>query len=284
MASTASTSVLASSASTIDDSGTVRFTNVQDLFKTIDSTTRDSLTVTYVSLNHFTEIESTREKQRRKFRFRYYDSNSQILIIAIPTGLHEQLHIWLYMEYFGQVDDMGLKRSWISIASTTFSARQGNSGRISKEGDSTGRPMPERAAKGTWPTLIIEAGVSETLGQLRLDMRRWFSISNHDVKIVLLAKFDGTKILLEKWEEDIQARPGATTTRRSVQQQEPILKQSIIISQNTTTHPVSYDVTSGALILSFRLLFLRDPCDGEGDFVISVQELKEYAEIIWAQV
>ncbi|KAK3359305.1 hypothetical protein B0T25DRAFT_93841 [Lasiosphaeria hispida] len=224
-----------------DDPGTVRFTNVQDLLNVIDCT------ATNVSLNRFTEIESTRENQRRKFRFRYYDSNSRILIITITTGLYEQLHKPLYNEYVGQVRDMGLSKSWKDIASARLSA-QGYSGRRGKEGDSTGGPKPKRATKGAWPTLVIEAGVSETLGEFHLDMQRWFSMSNHEVKIVLLAKFDDTKILLEKWEEEMPVRPGATTTRRSLQHPEPVLRQSITITQNTTTNPISYNVTRGALV------------------------------------
>jgi len=109
-------------------------------------------------------------------------------------------------------------------------------------------------------------------------------MSNHEVKIVLLAKFNGITILLEKWEEQISVRPGATTTRHSLQHPTPILRQSITITQNATTNPISYNVTRGALVLSFRLLFLRDPGPGEGDIVLSVQELEEYAEDVWAQV
>jgi len=115
-------------------------------------------------------------------------------------------------------------------------------------------------------------------------MQRWFSMSNHEVKIVLLAKFNGTTILLEKWEEEMQVRLAATTTRHSLQHPTPILRQSITITRNTTTNPTSYNVTSGALVLSFWLLFLRDPGPGEGDFVFSVQELEEYAEKVWARV
>ncbi|KAK0726880.1 hypothetical protein B0T26DRAFT_671621 [Lasiosphaeria miniovina] len=37
-------------------------------------------------------------------------------------------------------------------------------------------------------------------------------------------------------------------------------------------------------LLSFRLLFLRDPGPGEEDFIFSVQELERYAENIWLQV
>ncbi|KAK3306625.1 uncharacterized protein B0T15DRAFT_566349 [Chaetomium strumarium] len=243
--------------------GTMRFTNVRDLFNAIDYTARDSLTVrSIVSPCHFYIIR-TRERQRRKFRFRYYDSDSRILIITIPTDSHEQLNKELYND-------------------ATRSVQQGYSGRRSKEGDSAGGPKPERATKGAWPTLVIEAGVSETLTQLRLDMRRWFDMSNYEVKIVLLAKFDGTKILLEKWEEEMRVRPGATTTRRSLQHQESVLRQSITITQDTTTDPTSYHVTSGALVPSFRFLFLREPGPGKGDFVIGVQELEEYAENIWS--
>jgi hypothetical protein len=115
-------------------------------------------------------------------------------------------------------------------------------------------------------------------------MQQWFSMSNYEVRIVLLAKFDDTKILLEKWEEEMQVRPGATTTRRSLQHPMPVLRQRITITQNTTTDPISYNVTSGALVLSFRLLFLRDAGPGEGDFVFGVQELEEYAENAWAFV
>ncbi|KAK3359881.1 hypothetical protein B0T25DRAFT_577931 [Lasiosphaeria hispida] len=274
--------------SQIDDSLTIRFTNVRHLFNRIDHTSGDCLTVTNVSPSDFTDIERIREKREqegRRYRFRDYDSDSQILIITIPTALHEELHGRLYDEFIGQVRDMGLKNSWRGIRSTTLSAQQGHSGRSGKEGDSTGGPEPQRAAKSAWPTLVIEAGFSQSLEKLHLAMRRWFSLSNHEVKIVLLAKFNGTTILLEKWEEEMQVRPGATTTRHSLlQHPTPVLRQSITITQNATTNPISYNVTRGALVLSFRLLFLRDPGPREGDFVFSVQELEEYAEKVWARV
>jgi len=81
------------------------------------------------------------------------------------------------------------------MGSSTYSAQVHSGSSNSKEGDSTRGPKPERAAKGAWPTLVIESGVSQTLGQLRICMRRWFSMSNHEVKIVMLTKFDGNKIL-----------------------------------------------------------------------------------------
>ncbi|KAK3349496.1 hypothetical protein B0T25DRAFT_548271 [Lasiosphaeria hispida] len=84
-------------------------------------------------------------------------------------------------------------------------------------------------------------------------MRWWFQTSNHDVKIVLLAKFDRRqyRILLEKWEEEISRPQGAITRRRAaaISQQngilEPVKWQSITIIRDETTNPVSYIATRG---------------------------------------
>jgi len=139
-----------------------------------------------------------------------------------------------------------------------------------------------------WPTLVVEAGYSESLNQLRNDMRWLFSESNHDVKVVILAKFDHRQhsILLERWEEqEWPPQRVITRSRAAVQQQDrfaPILRQVITITRNTTTNPASYNVSRGALVLGFKLLFLRDAGPEEGDFVISVEELQEYAERVWS--
>lgn len=184
---------------------------------------------------------------------------------------------------------MGLGDDWRPIGSTTLRA-QGHPGGDGGEGDSTGGPEDQRGGRRDWPTLVIEAGHSETLGELRNDMKWWFSTSDHQVKIVLLAKFDHgqNRIILEKWIE-IQAPPrqGATTTRavRLV----PDRSQVITITRNpgiTDTdpnrfEPMSYTVASGALRLEFDRLFLRRPDQGEGDIVIGIQDLRVYAAKVW---
>ncbi|AEO63201.1 uncharacterized protein THITE_38835, partial [Thermothielavioides terrestris NRRL 8126] len=77
----------------------------------------------------------------------------------------------------------------------------------------------------------------------------WFAASPHEVKIVLLAKFDHTqrKIVLEWWEEETS--PGPTTL-------EPVKRQEITIRQNEAMDPVFYEVSGGPLVLGFELLFL----------------------------
>jgi len=232
------------------------------------------------------------KKRHRKFRFRRYDSKSRILIITIPTKLHEALHLGLYRRYCNQLARNGTEEDWIDIGSATFRAEQGHPGGDGGEGDSTGGPWPEREGAGNWPTLVIESGHSETLPELHKDMQWWFQASNHEVKIVILAKFDDQQhhILLEKWEEEISSPQGAITRSRAaaILQQNgvfnPVKRQSITITREETTNPVSYNVTKGALVLGFRLLFLRDPGPQEGDFVLSIQDLQLYARKVWGEL
>jgi hypothetical protein len=226
------------------------------------------------------------KKPHRKFRFRRYNANSQILIITIPTAVHEALHLGLYGPYLRSTTE----EKWKNIGTETF-RQQGHPRGDGGEGDSTGGPRPERIGKGNWPTLVIESGHSETLPELHKDMQWWFQVSNHKVKIVILAKFDDQQhhILLEKWEEEISSPQGAITRSRAaaiLQQNSvlnPVKRQSITITRDETTNPVSYNITKGALVLGFRLLFLRDPGPQEGDFVLSIQDLQLYAENVWAE-
>ncbi len=119
-------------------------------------------------------------------------------------------------------------------------------------------------------------------------MRWWFDASNHQVKIVILAKLDQRRdrIILQRWEEELPiARPGATATRASTTASlEPKLQQEIIITRDTTTNPATYHVVSNVLVLKFELLFLRTPGPGEGDIMLSISDLQGYAERVWEDV
>jgi hypothetical protein len=57
----------------------------------------------------------------------------------------------------------------------------------------------------------------------------------------------------------------------------PVRHQEITIDQAN-----SHIVTSGALRLEFDLLFLRQAQDGEGDIVISIEQLQRFATVVWA--
>ncbi len=204
---------MATSASSPSASGgqdpTIRFTTVEKLSQELGKISGDFFIVTRmyipqifphyllasfpdVSPSDYITIEKTRGPRRRGFRFRRYHSDTRILIVTIPTALHERLHLQLDKEYRDQLVLTGRRTSWIKMGTTTF-RRKGHPGGDGGEGDSTSGPDPDRAELEAWPTLVIEAGDSESLAELQNDIRWWFSTSEHDVKFVLLAKFEHSR-------------------------------------------------------------------------------------------
>ncbi|KAB5558330.1 hypothetical protein GE09DRAFT_108773 [Coniochaeta sp. 2T2.1] len=265
---------------------TVRFTNFAALCTLVDDEARkhqDSLAVTHVSLDTLLDITKRRDLEGRRFRFRFFDTKSQIVIITIPTPLDEQCHGALYNMFRDQLVRNDQELSWTSKYASTYKAPQDSIFITGKEGDSCGGPRPERGGSRAWPTLVIEAGVSELLSQLRLDMRWWFSHSHHEVKIVLIVKFSrqDETLLIERWEEDYVPRQEATATRQQTLSLEPVMPIQTITIRQVSANPASYNVTRGDLVLPFKLLFLRDPGPSEADFVITIQKLDVFAQLVW---
>ncbi|KAK3362612.1 hypothetical protein B0T25DRAFT_10222 [Lasiosphaeria hispida] len=126
----------------------------------------------------FTRLDQERELRRWAIRFRRYDTKERILIVLIPGGPHEQLHLKLYREHTDELYRMGLRDAW-NHGATRFPQQQGHPSGNGGEGDSGGSPRPQLNGKN-WPTLVIEAGDSSSLEELRRGMRWWFSASNHD--------------------------------------------------------------------------------------------------------
>lgn len=250
-----------------------------------------------MSPDTFGMLERKREARGRKLRFNWYDEDSQRLLVCLNTGAHVQLHIWLYMEIITILWDMNRRDIWRSMFATSFyhgglssgedigntSVGHGNGGGSSGEPDSSGGPRPERRGRGLFPTLVIEAGCTRSLEIMQAKAKWWFKISNHDVKIVLLAKFYPRRqvIVVEQWEErPREIRKGAATTRWG-SEVVPFCQQVVTITK-TGDDPVAYQI-SDDLVLSFRLLFLRDPGEGERDVVISADRLQDYADMVWEE-
>ncbi|KAK2591227.1 hypothetical protein QQS21_011092 [Conoideocrella luteorostrata] len=275
-----------------EEDKTIVFTTIQSLFNEINHTIGDSLTVTNVSCLDFAAIEAKRDKLNRKFRF-WYQMKYHLLIVTIPTGVHEELHEGLYCCLRISLHTMGIpRRAWHNFGSTTCNGYPNTgTGGDKGEGDSSGGPAPLRSPYNAWPTIVFESGHTRSLAELRVKKDWWFRASNHDVKIVVLIKFYSQGILLiERWEETrqiIQPRQGATTTRAAAAQDasaiSPILQQEIRITRDTTTDPPSYNVVRSDLVLSFRLLFLRDPGPNEQDIIIDVESLVDCAHMAWAR-
>ncbi|KAI9166671.1 hypothetical protein HJFPF1_02785 [Paramyrothecium foliicola] len=261
----------------------IRFTVLDELIQAIRNTFGDALYAQGVSPTDFAIIA---DAEKRPYRVRCFYAERKLLIITIMTALHERLHVELSVDITGIIHGMGLKNQWSQAGATLYRARghPGGDG-DGAEGDSTAYPQFERKERDAWPTLIIEAGHSQSLQELRTDMRWWFSASDNEVKIVLLVKMDTAKgrILLEKYQASSSQRLGATTTRSHLRLG-PTCTPAIEITRRgcdaDIMDPSSYTVTS-ALQLEFNLLFLRQPGVGEHDVVVGAPNLQVIASKIW---
>lgn len=274
----------------------IKYAGIDHIFSQVDKCSGDMFVVKNVTLDDYSCIDNEREKRGRKFRPSFWSADTRILIITIPTTVHERLHGGLDDEIYAQVRDMRLKHEWGKIGAATF-LQNDNAGntRSKGEGDSARRPEPQRA-KDEFPTLVVEARCSQSWSSLRNKARWWLDASGYDVKIVLLVKLErqSRQITIEKWMGvPITLLPGATTRARAQAllqgpAREPACTTTIRITRGIGLDAgvaASYQVDGGPLRLGFIDCFLRNPDNQlERDIVLDTQILQEYAVSVWYSI
>lgn len=287
-----------------DPSPDALFSSVGVIFALVDNAIRDgddSVVVASTSAKQYNALCRERDSARRKTRLFYLGTQSRVLIITIPTAAHECMHYLLSAQLTVQTAEMGLAMGWSSSAAATRAGPSHSRG----EADGNFLPFPARAGADQWPTIVFEAGYSQSEASLRAKMHWWFEASNHDVKIVVLAKaFPQTlegRLKVEQWQaRSVEAvRPGATTTRRQTAAApapalQPTCLQTVNITwagpmpfQEASLAQVAdrghYNVVRAPLVLEFGPVFLR-PAVGphEHDFSFSAEFLQHYAASVWS--
>ena len=191
----------------------------------------------------------------------------------MPSARHETAHTYFGMVLVERFVLMGLSNSICPAGATRY---QGNTS--SKEGDTAYRPFPARGLDD-WPTIVIEAGVSESLSRLRVDANWWLINSGGDVRIVVIISLRVVQLALqsiqiEKWElAPPPPRPQTRSVTNSPVADVPTKIQEITIEPNT--------VTGAPLVLEFQKVFLRQAIPPEADFSFSAQDLQNYAADLW---
>jgi hypothetical protein len=134
-----------------------------------------------VTKDNLAKIDNARHKMG-KFCRMSHDSNADLLVIKLmPSAVHQAVHITLANRVLSALIPMGLPIS--SLYPVGGGRCYGRS--RSKEGDSSYKPLV-RTRETDWPTLIFEAGLSESLTRLRYDAQWWLTHSGGDVKIVVI--------------------------------------------------------------------------------------------------
>jgi len=236
--------------------------------------TQQYLVFTDVSTADLTEIDSTLEKMRIHTRMTYY-MDENLLIVKFPTAEHEGAHLLLGDLVKDKVRSMGISSfGFRSLGGTRFRGR-----RSSKEADSAFKPYSLRPNKADWPTIVFEAGLSESLSRLRLDVNWWLTESGGDVKTVIIISVKPAKPILhiEKWELAPGPRPNtrAFSTLNNPPPPPQILTQMQVITIDPNT------VTGAPLVLEFAKIFLRPAIPPESDIEFTAQELLALAAGVW---
>jgi len=169
---------------------------------------------------------------------------------------------------------MGLLGKFFATGSTTYK----RTGTKQKQGDSGLRPDPPRWAGNHYPTLVIEAGNTESFPQLHKDRDWWFdnsppNLPQGDVKMVfLIMVFEQTKrIVVEQWHRSFSQSPTAQVEIKP-HPQKPF-----------SLHDSSHWVVQGTapMVISFQEVFLRPAQGEETDIVLTEDFFAEWAMGCW---
>jgi len=235
----------------------------------------------YLVFSSVTQDDLTKidDKRGKHTRVTYYKDINLLIIKLMPSVKHEAAH-----GNFGQMkviktNVMGMSDNLYSTGATRF---EGSSS--SKEADTSFKPR-SRVNETDWPTIVIEAGLSESLASLRSDAKWWLINSGGDVMIVVIISITprNKSLRIEKW-ENVAPALGRPITRANPGGPIPRSVQEITIRPNATGAITPYRVIGAPLVLHFHKIFLRLPIPPETDFTFSTNELAGFARTFWGCV
>ncbi|OQE79129.1 hypothetical protein PENNAL_c0053G07208 [Penicillium nalgiovense] len=228
------------------------------------------------------------------YRFQWEGTTGLIKIMA-GVG-HEVVTEQLTAVVHDQLRTMGLSRrdlAWFGSTTYQFGTNKG------KEADNAYLP-PSRYARPIrnvgCPTLVIETGVSKSLGQLRQNARKWFADSGGDVRIVVLIHMGHNFVSFEKWQLAPMDAPRPLTLSHidtlcsHTPNIPPLIRQPAQLQQAYCADLVGITassiagmpnvVTGAPMVLPFIAIQDRPPGPGEGDIVIGQQEFDEITDLL----
>jgi hypothetical protein len=227
--------------------------------------------VTEVDLAKMDRIRHTIGKHTR---MTHYIDTDLLIVKLMPSAKHQLAQLSFGIELVDKVRGMGMShRELCPFGGTRY---LGNIS--SKEGDSSYKP-PSRENVTDWPTIVFEAGLSESLQHLRSDARWWLENSGGDVKIVVLISIKPAdkRLQIEKWELAPSLNQRVTRAHPTPNAQIPAQIQEITIMPNNV-------ITGSPLVLEFQKIFLRPSVLPESDIIFTAADLSGWADAFWRTV
>lgn len=210
--------------------------------------------------------------------FSSYHKNLRILLLKMVSTAHAEATLRFSNLIIIPTADMGLQYELIGQSNAEVQGEH-----RSKAADCAFRPVvlpPGRS--NVWPTIVAEVGFSETAPQLEADVRWWLESSNGDVQIAItidVHRGSRSAIIFERWEVAPRAQTRAHPTRFIPQRM-----QKVIVEKppgQTTPTVANIRVDGAPMTLEFRKIFLRNPTGTETDIVITDNDFKNFARMVW---
>lgn len=163
--------------------------------------------------------------------------------------------------------------SVVPIGSQTFSVP----GKRSKEGDEGIKPTNTRVDEDEWPSLMVEVGYSETLGELHADAHWWLENSRERTRMVILIQIskDPKSMRIELWEmlEDEDQLGTRSRTKKAAG-----FKYFYVIDE---TGDITHKDSHPNLVIPYSTIFDTGYENGT-DITISKVELSQWALYVFS--
>jgi hypothetical protein len=193
------------------------------------------------------------------YRFEFEGDTGVLRLV--PGYKHEYTTSGLLQKINLQLDRMGLNEHYRWGGATRYKSTARG-----KEGDQVFSPAQRWPSSNglSWPTVVIETGVSESRPKLVQDARWWFGSSNGQVRIVILISATKHAVHIERWQ---LAPPGApnpltrsyiNTLRNDPINVPPFTLQSLHVQQPYSCAEIDItasNVVGAPLIIPFCALF-----------------------------
>jgi hypothetical protein len=257
------------------------------------STNQQYLVFRNITKDDLSRIDRQRASIGKHTRMTHYTDTDLLVIKLMPSAKHETAYISLASRVNHKLKGMGLPiESLYGMGGTRYVGSNS-----SKEGDSAYKPIC-RPREVEWPTLVFEAGLSESLRRLRTDAHWWLVNSAGDVKIVMVISIIPARksLQIEQWCMPPPTGPSSATRARSNTNANandiilvPTKIQELTVIQDPPVPPLqgtipTYTVTGAPLTLEFEKLLLRVPVLPEGKVIFTAADLQAWAERYWFMV
>ncbi|KAL2814947.1 hypothetical protein BJX63DRAFT_420556 [Aspergillus granulosus] len=244
-----------------------------------DQTRDQFLVFTSVPPAQAFKLSDYRSRTSKYCRFTFNTETGVLIAKVIPSAAHHAaaglFHDIITCEKFA----MNLRRELMSLGSTTV--RIGN---WTKEANCCWAPRP--LSKNLSLSFVVEIGLSESMPHLALDARGWLETpSSVNLVVTIAIHHDHPEIILQQWE--LPTRRSHIVTRSSpiLAHRTAFIKLSRINNITSVTGESYMNGTTTNITqmdLPFNKILNRPPNPPlERDFVISAQELRDFAEVVW---